>query len=194
MCQYRTGVRGNVDKHIRTVHDLIVVTKHTVQLKMKYPDFSSGDVITKDGHLVATAQERKALQQAPAMEKDINLIGEIEKSIQKYKQVKRNNTIVPVALYPTVKDGEIPTEMVNLTQTSVANNTMAAARDLASLSNYVYVHGDAVMSSLNVPVEAQDLRLLAGTSAHAPEQQQMYSLGNGGDLFIPSKFEYQEQL
>lgn len=210
MCQYRTGVRGNVDKHIRTVHDLVVVTKHTVQLKMKYPQFSSGDVITKDGHLVATAQERKALQQAPPVDKDGNLIGGIDGAIQaglsdysnmknerqqyqKYKHVKRsryttsaNNQGMPVETYPSVQN-EISTAVVNLTQT-VANNS--GTRDLASLSNYVYIHGDNVMTSLDMPVEAQDLRLQAATSSNPPEQQAMYGLGNG-DLFIPNKFEYQ---
>ena len=65
VCPYRTGLRGNVDKHIRQVHHLIVITKHTMDLKMKYKDFSSGDVVTKEGELVATSKERKELERIP---------------------------------------------------------------------------------------------------------------------------------
>ena len=63
MCKYKTGVKGNLDKHIRQVHNLEVVTKHTLNLKLKYKDFETGDIITKDGQLVISAQDRKLLQE-----------------------------------------------------------------------------------------------------------------------------------
>ena len=61
VCKYKTGVKGNLDKHIRQVHNLEVVSKHTVPLKMKYKDFQQGDIITKDMQLVVSVQEREKL-------------------------------------------------------------------------------------------------------------------------------------
>ena len=61
VCSYKTGVKGNLDKHIRQVHGLVVVAKHTVELKMKYANFESGDIITKEGQLIASAKQRKEL-------------------------------------------------------------------------------------------------------------------------------------
>lgn len=210
VCQYRTGVRGNVDKHIRTVHDLIVVTKHTVQLKMKYPDFNSGDVITKDGHLVATAQERKALQQAPHIDKDGNLVAGMESSpqtgpdsmnvknengsYQKYKHVKRSrystNQAAAVEVIPVVQT-EITSAVANLSSTTVSSIN-STTQNLETLSNYVYIHGDSVMTALTVPVEAQDLRLPVVASTSQPDQPTMYTIGNG-NLFLPAKYEFQDQ-
>ena len=56
-------MKGNLDKHIRQVHNLEVVTKHTLNLKLKYKNFETGDIITKDGQLVISAQDRKLLQE-----------------------------------------------------------------------------------------------------------------------------------
>ena len=43
------------------MHNLEVVSKHTVPLKMKYKDFQQGDIITKDMQLVVSVQEREKL-------------------------------------------------------------------------------------------------------------------------------------
>ncbi|KAK3585375.1 hypothetical protein CHS0354_004655 [Potamilus streckersoni] len=59
LCLYKTGLRGNLDKHIRSVHNLDVVTKHTVHLKMKFKDRKSGDIINKEGELVYSLQDKK---------------------------------------------------------------------------------------------------------------------------------------
>ncbi|KAK3585376.1 hypothetical protein CHS0354_004656 [Potamilus streckersoni] len=65
ICAYKTGVKGNLDKHIRTVHNLEVVTKHTVHLKMKYKNNSPGDIITKDGRLVYLASGKSQDSEQP---------------------------------------------------------------------------------------------------------------------------------
>ena len=75
VCKYKTGVKGNLDKHIRQVHNLEVVTKHTVNHKVKYKDFQTGDIITKDGQLVVSAHDRK-LQQQQALKKTQNSVEE----------------------------------------------------------------------------------------------------------------------
>lgn len=59
LCQYKTGLRGNLDKHIRTVHQLDVVTKHTVHLKMKFKGRQSGDILTKDGQLINMIEDHR---------------------------------------------------------------------------------------------------------------------------------------
>ena len=59
LCQYKTGLRGNLDKHIRTVHNLDVVTKHTVHLKMKFKNRHSGDILTKDGEYINTVVDHR---------------------------------------------------------------------------------------------------------------------------------------
>ncbi|KAL3858307.1 hypothetical protein ACJMK2_012901 [Sinanodonta woodiana] len=59
LCLYKTGLRGNLDKHIRSVHNLDVVTKHTVHLKMKFKDRKSGDIINKEGELVYSLLDKK---------------------------------------------------------------------------------------------------------------------------------------
>ncbi|XP_052800910.1 zinc finger and BTB domain-containing protein 17-like isoform X1 [Mya arenaria] len=196
VCQYRTGVKGNVDKHIRTVHDLIVVTKHTVALKMKFPQFNSGDVITKDGRLVATVAERKALQQGPPMDKHGNPLPNMDSQDEikstdnklnqtKNKRVKYNkNPTADIAICSL--QSELSAAVVNLTQSGSANESN---RDLTALTNYVYIHGNSVIDSTaqNVSVEAQDLRLQS--TNNQSEQQELYNLGNG-EMYAPNKFEY----
>ena len=59
LCHYKSGLRGNLDKHIRTVHQLDVVTKHTVHLKMKFKGRQSGDILSKDGELVNVVQDHR---------------------------------------------------------------------------------------------------------------------------------------
>ena len=59
LCNYKSGLRGNLDKHIRTVHQLDVVTKHTVHLKMKFKGRQSGDILSKDGKLVNVVQDHR---------------------------------------------------------------------------------------------------------------------------------------
>ena len=45
MCQYSTFFRGNLTKHLRNVHKLEVVTLHTVNLKAKYKNLHSGEIV-----------------------------------------------------------------------------------------------------------------------------------------------------
>ena len=59
LCQYRSGLRGNLDKHIRSVHNLDVVTKHTVHMKTKFKNHQSGDILSKDGQLVNTVVDHR---------------------------------------------------------------------------------------------------------------------------------------
>ena len=59
LCHYKSGLRGNLDKHIRTVHQLDVVTKHTVHLKMKFKGRQSGDILSKDGELINVVQDHR---------------------------------------------------------------------------------------------------------------------------------------
>ena len=74
VCFYKTGVKANLDKHIRQVHGLIVVAKHTVQLKVKYANFESGDVISKEGQLVASAKQRNDLYRLYLEENKMTMI------------------------------------------------------------------------------------------------------------------------
>ena len=99
VCKYRTGVKGNLDKHIRQVHNLEVVSKHTVPLKMKYKQFEQGDVITKDGQLVASSKDRKALLQQELLKSGMSL--EIKKAAQ---ETEVNTSIKSIANNETSSD------------------------------------------------------------------------------------------
>ncbi|KAL4223183.1 Kelch-like protein 29 [Mactra antiquata] len=197
VCQYRTGVKGNVDKHIRTVHDLIVVTKHTVNLKMKYSNFDSGDVITKDGHLVASAKERKSLQLAPTIDKDIGMslnsemvssvnnltysdyklkeVGDSDFSkIKKSKRHKGYRVDLPEDQHPQLIKPSIPT----VVQDSTDNTKMdSIINELPPLNNYVYVHGE-----IGGP---QDLRLQGVNSSEAGS---LYTISNAEMFGLHNKF------
>lgn len=192
MCQYRTGVKGNVDKHIRSVHDLVVVTKHTVNLKMKYANFDSGDVITKDGRLVATAKERKALQQVPTIDKEIGAGHDTdvatpvnnltyadfkvkESADNTYSNIKKSKRHkgyrVDMTRFSDV-DGTkniIPTVVSDQLETSKMETII---HDLPPLSNYVYIHGD--MGG------AQDLRLTGVNAVQHPAS--LYNIA-GAEMF-----------
>ncbi|XP_045171372.2 zinc finger and BTB domain-containing protein 24-like isoform X2 [Mercenaria mercenaria] len=195
VCQYRTGVKGNVDKHIRTVHDLVVVTKHTVNLKMKYSNFDSGDVITKDGRLVATAKERKALQQVPTIDKEIgqeadmssnannltyadykvkesadNTYSNIKKS-KRHKGYRVDTTNLPDS---DLSKHTIPTVVSDQTDTSKMETII---HDLPPLSNYVYIHGDITA--------AQDLRL---SGINPADTTSLYNIGSAEMFNMQNKY------
>jgi len=208
VCPYRTGVRGNVDKHIRTVHDLVVVTKHTVSLKMKYPDFSSGDVITKDGRLVATAQERKALQEGPPMDKQGNVIQELGTDCplpstagaenKKYKRTRKSssNTALPAkmehlegSMGASEQQTEVSAAVSNLPSIpGVQPPASSHTKDLTALTNFVYVHGDLVIGS-SIPNTAAT-RPDTVQSPHSADQPSLFHNVPNTDIFLPSKFEY----
>ena len=193
VCQYRTGVKGNVDKHIRTVHDLIVVTKHTVNLKMKYSNFDSGDVITKDGRLVATSKERKALQQVPTIDKeigqDVNMTMNANSltyadykvketadntysSIKKSKRYKGYRVDATNLSDSDLDKNSIPT-VVDQTDTSKMETII---HDLPPLANYVYIHGEIS--------RAQDLTL---SGMNPGDAGSLYNIGNA-EMFMQNKY------
>lgn len=203
VCQYRTGVKGNVDKHIRTVHDLVVVTKHTVNLKMKYSNFDSGDVITKDGRLVATAKERKALQQVPTIDKEIGQEADIQSSANKltyadykvkesadstYSSIKKSKRhkgyrvdAIQFSEHEAAKhfpDSEFKNSISAIvTEQTDSSKMETIIHDLPPLSNYVYIHGDIGT--------AQDLRL---PGINPSESATLYNVGSSEMFNLQNKY------
>lgn len=195
VCQYRTGVKGNVDKHIRAVHDLIVVTKHTVNLKMKYSEFDSGDVITKDGRLIATAKERKALQQVPAaMEKQMPHQADVHENLNSMPYAELKVTEPIQNTYLDIKKSKrhrtYRTEMLETiserekgmnkpeTDDSETSKMETIIQDLPPLHNYAYFQ-----SEMNAA--AQDLRLAAVTVS---EPSSLYNMGATEMFSLQNKY------
>lgn len=48
-CDHKASLKGNLDKHIRTVHRLEVVSKATLKDREKYGALKHGTIITKEG-------------------------------------------------------------------------------------------------------------------------------------------------
>lgn len=91
-------MKGNLDKHIRQVHNLEVVSKHTVPLKMKYKDFQQGDIITKDGKLVVSVEDRKLLynEELMLLRGTVDEKPELEKEVEKsVRSISRNKNKRP---------------------------------------------------------------------------------------------------
>ena len=51
-CDYKAALKGNLDKHLRTIHKLEVVSKMTLKDRERYGDLKHGTIITKDGREV----------------------------------------------------------------------------------------------------------------------------------------------
>ena len=51
-CDYKAAIKGNLDKHLRSIHKLEVVSKMTLKNRQKYGNFKHGTIITKDGREV----------------------------------------------------------------------------------------------------------------------------------------------
>ncbi|XP_052243020.1 myoneurin-like [Dreissena polymorpha] len=200
ICHYRTGVKGNVDKHIRTVHDLVVVTKHTVALKMKYAQFDSGDVITKDGQLVAAASLRKSLQEGPPLDKDGNIVTEIEESgpsekeyymknepkCENTKQEQYDNSVnisnaqgISSGVMSNLDPSEYTAAVMNLMPNYAGIVQSQNGRDLTMLTNFVYINGSQALQATS---EAEDLRMPT-CNANGVEQMQVFNLEHG-DVYI----------
>ena len=186
MCKYRTGVKGNLDKHIRQVHSLEVVSKHTVPLKMKYKNFEQGDVITKDGHLVASAQERKALlQQELAM-------GGMTPDKKATSDSEVRNSITPIINHETPSDhgasnvhleskyaAQQQSNVYEGNQRNVQSSPVSESLPISSpepvssharmYGNYGYTEMSPLTSHMPQALGAEDLRM--GLASHLANSQ-----------------------
>ncbi|XP_045213889.2 zinc finger and BTB domain-containing protein 41-like [Mercenaria mercenaria] len=51
LCEYSTFFRGNLIKHQRSVHKLEVVTRHSVEMKAKYKNLKSGQIVGVESNI-----------------------------------------------------------------------------------------------------------------------------------------------
>ena len=186
VCKYKTGVKGNLDKHIRQVHNLEVVTKHTVNLKMKYKNFETGDIITKDGQLVVSAQDRKLLQQQELTMEGTSLEGRVEVDAEVDTSVgsliicgntlteqtgSNTNTESDLIIHP------VAAEKYQDTQGNVYSSPepvqITSVEPVSSqgrlLGSYIYSQSPTVTSHMPLGFGAQDLRM--GLSTHLANPQ-----------------------
>ena len=185
LCSYSTFFKGNLLKHLRTVHQLEVVTRYSVQMKAKYKNMKTGDIVgvaaTED---IENGNRRKIDNNNSSKNKD-----DIPDGCHK-KQMLLAKDKVPSSLsqFPkpphVLSSHELPVRMEQTEQNFISTSlTSVIAKNPYQIPGYSNYAGPSLSAVDIYNVNpSHDPSMLTGHVVHAPS--------NNGTVYTRDMHEY----